>query len=243
MKKYLLPAIITLTILSVLILVFFSATNKSSVDKPSDEDLGTQSNEPGTSHSKNDLVESSNSNNETVIQSSAKSKLSGSNTLSSAYETPQALPTPEYTFETRDGQPLEEFPFEIMTEPPHSFHDPVTDFASVINNPAGTYLFTLPETTSSLGLYGRFWLSPAPLPAAHSPTAAPEAVSVLEAIIASRRVQEPSFAWLSAVELTVIVAAALTRENVAKTSATDTASNIKNLLCFPMPKITSYSIP
>lgn len=49
-----------------------------------------------------------------------------------------------------------------MTEPPHSFHDPVTDFASVVNNPPGSYIFTLPETTSSLGLYGRFWLSPLP---------------------------------------------------------------------------------
>src|SRR5438105_9346655 len=46
-----------------------------------------------------------------------------------------------------------------------------------------------------------------PEPAAHSPAAAPEAVSVLAAVIASRSVQAPSFAATSAKELTVIDAA------------------------------------
>lgn len=68
---------------------------------------------------------------------------------------------PAYTQELRNGQPLEEFPFPIMTDPPHSFHEPVTDFASVTNT-NGSYLFTLPDSTNDLGLYGRFWLSPAP---------------------------------------------------------------------------------
>src|SRR5438874_6618541 len=47
----------------------------------------------------------------------------------------------------------------------------------------------------------------APDPAAHSPAAAPEAVSVLAAVIASRRVQAPSLAATSASELTAIEAA------------------------------------
>ena len=47
----------------------------------------------------------------------------------------------------------------------------------------------------------------APDPAAHSPAAAPEAASVLAAVIASRRVQAPSLAATSASELTVIEAA------------------------------------
>src|SRR5205823_14128241 len=46
-----------------------------------------------------------------------------------------------------------------------------------------------------------------PLPAPHSPDIAPEAASVLAAVIASRRVQEPSSATTSAVLFTVIVAA------------------------------------
>src|SRR5437899_10179989 len=46
-----------------------------------------------------------------------------------------------------------------------------------------------------------------PEPAAHSPVAAPEVVSVLAAVIASRRVQAPSLAATSASELTVIDAA------------------------------------
>src|SRR6266478_1337891 len=44
-------------------------------------------------------------------------------------------------------------------------------------------------------------------PAAHSPAAAPEAVLVLAAVIASRSVQTPSLAAVSAVLLTVIVLA------------------------------------
>src|SRR6266540_2467098 len=44
-------------------------------------------------------------------------------------------------------------------------------------------------------------------PAAHSPAAAPEAVFVLAAMIASRSVQAPSLAVVSAVLLTVIVLA------------------------------------
>ena len=44
-----------------------------------------------------------------------------------------------------------------------------------------------------------------PEPAAHSPVVAPEAVSVLAAVIASRRVQRPASASLSSVLLTVMV--------------------------------------
>ena len=68
---------------------------------------------------------------------------------------------PEYTTERRNGRPLEDFPFTIMTDPPHSFHTPVTDFASFTNT-SGNYTFTLPIITNDLGLYGQFWLSPVP---------------------------------------------------------------------------------
>ena len=68
---------------------------------------------------------------------------------------------PEYTTERRNGRPLEEFPFTIMTDPPHSFHTPVTDFASFTNT-SGNYTFTLTINTNYLGLYGQFWLSPTP---------------------------------------------------------------------------------
>ena len=48
-----------------------------------------------------------------------------------------------------------------------------------------------------------------PLPAIHSPAVAPLAVSLLEAVMASLRVQRPSLASVSAVEFTVMVEAAL----------------------------------
>jgi hypothetical protein len=44
-----------------------------------------------------------------------------------------------------------------------------------------------------------------PVPAAHSPEAAPEAAFMLADVIASRSVQRPSFAAASEVELTVMV--------------------------------------
>jgi hypothetical protein len=50
----------------------------------------------------------------------------------------------------------------------------------------------------------------APEPAAHSPAAAPEAVSVFAATMASRSVQSPSLAVVSAIEFTVMVLAACT---------------------------------
>lgn len=67
------------------------------------------------------------------------------------------------TPELRVGQGLEQFPFPIMTEPPHSFHDPVADLEGGFRG-WGTLsrTFTLPSITSHLGLYGRFWLSPRP---------------------------------------------------------------------------------
>ena len=46
-----------------------------------------------------------------------------------------------------------------------------------------------------------------PDPAPHSPTLAPDAVSVFAAVMASRRLQAPSSASVSASELTVIAAA------------------------------------
>ncbi len=49
-----------------------------------------------------------------------------------------------------------------------------------------------------------------PEPAAHSPVAAPETVSVFAAVIASLSVQAPSLAVVSAVEFTVMVLAACT---------------------------------
>ena len=48
-----------------------------------------------------------------------------------------------------------------------------------------------------------------PLPAIHSPAVAPLAMSLLEALMASLKVQTPSLASVSAVEFTVMVEAAL----------------------------------
>ena len=50
------------------------------------------------------------------------------------------------------------------------------------------------------------WITSVPEPAAHSPAAAPEAVSVLAVMIASCSVHLPSLAEVSSVLLTVIVA-------------------------------------
>jgi hypothetical protein len=48
-----------------------------------------------------------------------------------------------------------------------------------------------------------------PEPAIHSPAVAPLAMSLLEALMASLKVQTPSLASVSAVEFTVMVEAAL----------------------------------
>src|SRR2546427_11285803 len=59
-------------------------------------------------------------------------------------------------------------------------------------------------------------------PAAHSPIIAPEAVFALAAVIASRRVQAPSSATVSAVLLTVIVLAKAPWVRRSRPTATDT---------------------
>lgn len=87
----------------------------------------------------------------------SKSKSSSSSKTNSDSEDEMV---PDSTLETRSGQPLEDFPFPIMTDPPHSVHDPVTDFASTTTGPGGSYTFTLPGSTNDIGLYGQFWLSP-----------------------------------------------------------------------------------
>lgn len=51
------------------------------------------------------------------------------------------------------------------------------------------------------------WIVSAPLPAAHSPPEAPDAVSPFAAVIASRSVQTPSSALVSAALVTVMVLA------------------------------------
>jgi len=83
-----------------------------------------------------------------------------SNSTSTSSANPEA--TPATTLELGAGLPLEYFPFPIMTDPPHSFHDPVTGFASISSSPNGNYEFILPSTTNDIGLYGQFWLSPNP---------------------------------------------------------------------------------
>lgn len=68
------------------------------------------------------------------------------------------------TGEYRSGQGLEAFPFPIMTDPPHSFHEPVADLeGGSMSWRDGSRRFFLPAATNHLGLYGRFWLSPKPL--------------------------------------------------------------------------------
>jgi len=66
------------------------------------------------------------------------------------------------TPELRSGQPLEQFPFPIMTDPPHSYHEPVTGFARATMSWTGSRTFYLPTVTNHLGLYGQFWMSPRP---------------------------------------------------------------------------------
>lgn len=83
-----------------------------------------------------------------------------SDSTSTSSANPEA--TPATTLELGAGLPLEYFPFPIMTDPPHSFHDPVTGFASISSSPNGNYEFVLPSTTNDIGLYGQFWLSPTP---------------------------------------------------------------------------------
>ena len=72
------------------------------------------------------------------------------------------ITAPAASFESRRGQDLEEFPFPIMTESPHRFHDPVTGFAHINQNNENRYEFILPTETSDDGLYGAFWLTPEP---------------------------------------------------------------------------------
>lgn len=67
-------------------------------------------------------------------------------------------------------------------------------------------------------------------PAAHSPIAAPEAVFVLAAVMASRKVQIPSFATVSALLFTTMPAAyAGVKVNALPTTETSRAKNVKRL--------------
>ena len=63
------------------------------------------------------------------------------------------------------------------------------------------------SSTPAAGMLNTMSSTPAAEPAMHSPASTPDAMLVLAAVIASRRVQTPSLAAVSAVELTVIVAA------------------------------------
>ncbi len=120
---------------------------KTDDDKPAKKKAASKN----TGESTTDTTAGSGSSTSSKTKSSSSSKTSSD----SEEET-----VPDSTLETRSGQPLEDFPFPIMTDPPHSVHDPVTDFASTTTGPGGSYTFTLPGTTNDIGLYGQFWLSP-----------------------------------------------------------------------------------
>ncbi len=71
------------------------------------------------------------------------------------------------TREDRGGQPLDVFPFPIMTTPPHTPHQPIGDFARVDRDPSGGRVFWIPTITCTAGLFGRYWLTPrSPTPTA-----------------------------------------------------------------------------
>lgn len=95
---------------------------------------------------------------------SSQTNITGSVVIAAGMESTSnpTLAGPATTFETRMGQPLEEFPFTVMTESPHRPHDPVTDFAQTNYSPTTGFEFILPTVTTDDGLYGRFWLSPEP---------------------------------------------------------------------------------
>lgn len=107
------------------------------------------------SQSKSNNTDSSSGTTGSTSTNSSAEDSSGSTSTSST------ATVPAYTTEKRSGQPLEDFPFPIMTDPPHSVHDPVSGFASTTRN-SGQYTFTLPGSTNDIGLYGEFWLSPTP---------------------------------------------------------------------------------
>lgn len=109
------------------------------------------------SASKNKKQNGTDASADTSSSTTSTTKSSSSSDSDSEEET-----VPDSTTETRTGQPLEDFPFAIMTDPPHSVHDPVTDFASTTIGSGGSYTFTLPGSTNDIGLYGQFWLSPTP---------------------------------------------------------------------------------
>lgn len=100
-------------------------------------------------------------NDQPEVFGAEESSMQSVNTSNSS-TTKKAVKTIYVTQEFSLGKPLEEFPFPIMTDPPHRVHDPVTDFESVTVDDNGSYEFILPDATSDDGLYGRFWLSPKP---------------------------------------------------------------------------------
>src|SRR6266849_2697772 len=97
----------------------------------------------------------------------------------------------------------------------------VTASVMVGRTDAGVIVWTPPPRMAKL------IVSTPALPAAHSPAIPPEAVFVLAAVIASRRVHTPSLAAVSAALLTVIVLAPATR--AVNTAAADTKRNDQNL--------------
>lgn len=64
------------------------------------------------------------------------------------------------TIEDRGGRGIDEFPFPIMTTPPHTVHEPVSDFVRVDRDPSGGRVFRVPAITCTVGLFGRYWLTP-----------------------------------------------------------------------------------
>ena len=154
--------------LIICVVLITQKSNEKSTDYPKEmveESAGSKELKPDTSKP----TKKKNASN-TAKQSDDSTSTSGSSTTSSAKSSNNSEVdndsdeevTPESTTESRAGLALEDFPFPIMTDPPHSVHDPVTDFASTTVNPNKSYDFVLPEITNDIGLYGRFWLSPTP---------------------------------------------------------------------------------
>lgn len=130
------------------------STTSESPQQATETDKKTAKKNTKSQSKSNNTDSSSGTTGSTSTNSSAEDSSDSTSTSSTAT-------VPAYTTEKRSGQPLEDFPFPIMTDPPHSVHDPVSGFASTTRN-SGQYTFTLPGSTNDIGLYGEFWLSPTP---------------------------------------------------------------------------------
>ena len=138
-----------------------TAPNNSEPVPISIEDGADKQIKKPTKKNKNKSNDSTADNDQSAVYGAEESSSQSVNT-SNSNTTNKVVKTIYVTQEFSLGKPLEEFPFPIMTDPPHRVHDPVTDFESVTVDDNGSYEFILPDATSDDGLYGRFWLSPKP---------------------------------------------------------------------------------